>query len=88
MKPEPVMQSATLNPLKGRSGKGETAVTCTLYEAQRNQASVRQQTMDIVHLLESTASKDIQTQLEAFPEGSVCTWLIWHQMLIWNQDLK
>ena len=88
MKPEPVMQSARLNPLKGRSGKRETAVTCTLYEARRNQASVRQETMDIVrqrlininpqipfvHLLESTASKNIETQLGAFPDGSVCSY--------------
>ena len=90
MKPEPVMQSARLNPLKGRSGKRETAVTCTLYEARRNQASVRQQTMGMVrqrlikinpqipfvHLLEFTASKNIETQLGAFPEGSVCSYLL------------
>ena len=98
MKPEPVMQSARLNPLKGRSGKRETAVTCTLYKARRNQATIRQQTMDIVrqrlininpqipfvHLLECTQVRISKHSLKLF-QRALCTLINW---LIWNQDLK
>ena len=98
MKPEPVMQSARLNPLEGRSGKRETAVKCTLYEAQRNQASVRQETRDIVRqrLININPKSHLSTywsllqvkiskhNLEVF-QMALCALM---KCLIWNQDLR
>ena len=90
MKAETVMQSARLDPLKDRSkaGKREAAITCTLYEARRNKIPIHPDTISnvqqrlaninaripFVHLLQTTPNNLVNTQLGAFPEGSVCSY--------------